>query len=289
MNLDTKRRIQLGIGIAIFIGAVSISYFFGVTEATEIQNQDIYLVLDISGSMNEPPSKLESAKNAANEFINAMGIGSSSDFRVGLIVFESKAYSVVDLTNDQNKLNNAISQLQAGGSTAMGDAIFLATQKLSSEARPGVSKTIVLLADGQNNEGKAPLVATATTKAADIFIFAVGYGQDADMFTLNQIALITGGKSYEAATGQDLVSTFEDIASVIISPAVQYGSRILILIALPVLLFIPAIEKGFTTMIGKKQKVPPQQAPPSCPRCTHVNYASAKFCAKCGNPLGGGR
>jgi len=289
MNLDTKRRIQLGIGIAIFIGAVSFSYFFGVTEATEIQNQDIYLVLDISGSMNEPPSKLESAKNAANEFINAMGIGSSSDFRVGLIVFESKAYSVVDLTNDQNKLNNAILQLQAGGSTAMGDAILLATQKLSSEARPGVSKTIVLLADGQNNEGKAPLVATATTKAANIFIFAVGYGQDADMFTLNQIALITGGKSYEAATGQDLVSTFEDIASVIISPAVQYGSRISIIIALPVLLFIPAIEKGFTTMIGKKQQAPPQQAPPSCPRCTHVNYASAKFCAKCGNPLGGGR
>jgi len=243
MNVDTKRRIQLGVGVSIFIGAVAFSYFFGVTEATEIPNQDIYMILDISGSMNEPPSKLASAKNAANEFINAMGISSSSDFRVGLIVFETKAYSLVDLTNDQNKLNTAISQLQAGGNTAMGDAILLATQKLSNEARPGVSKTIVLLADGQNNEGVNPLVATTTAKASDVVIFAVGYGQDADMFTLNQVASITGGKSYEAATGQDLVSTFEDIASVIISPTVQYASRSLILIALPILLFIPVIEK----------------------------------------------
>jgi len=280
MNIDTKQRIQLGIGIAIFIGAVSVSYFFGVTESTEPPQHDIYMVLDISGSMNEPPEKLASAKNAANEFINSMGLSRSSDFRVGLIVFEAEVYSLVDLTNDQNKLNSAISQLQASGPTAMGDAILLATQKLSNEARPGVTKTILLLADGQNNEGIQPLVAAVTTKANDVSVFAVGYGQDADTFTLNQIASITGGKSYEAATGQDLVSTFADIASVIVSPAVQTTSRIFIIFALPILLFIPAIEKGITTMMGKKQTS-------TCPKCSRVNTASAKFCAKCGNPLGG--
>jgi len=280
MNIDTKQRIQLGIGIAIFIVAIGMSYFFGVTESTETPQHDIYMVLDISGSMNEPPTKLTSAKNAANEFINTMGLSRSSDFRVGLIVFEAEVYSLVDLTNDQNKLNSAISQLQASGPTAMGDAILLATQKLSNEARPGVAKTILLLADGQNNEGIEPLVAAATTKANDVSVFAVGYGQDADTFTLNQIASITGGKSYEAATGQDLVSTFADIASVIVSPAVQTASRVFIIVALPTLLFIPAIEKGITTMMGKKQTL-------TCPKCSRVNTASAKFCAKCGNPLGG--
>jgi len=280
MNIDTKQRIQLGIGIAIFIGAVGISYFFGVTESTETPQHDIYMVLDISGSMNEPPAKLASAKNAANEFINALGLSRSSDFRVGLIVFEEKVYSLVDLTNDQNKLNSAISKLEAGGPTAMGDAIKEATQKLSNEARPGVAKTILLLADGDSNRGTQPLVAAVTTKANDISIFAVGYGQDADTFTLNQIASITGGKSYEAATGQDLVSTFADIASVIISPAVQTASRVFIFVALPILLFIPAIEKGITTMMGKKQTS-------TCPKCSRVNTTSAKFCAKCGNPLGG--
>jgi len=282
MNIDTKQRIQLGIGIAIFIGAISFSYFFGVTEveATATPQHDIYLVLDISGSMNEPPTKLASAKNAANEFINAMGLSGSSDFRVGLIVYETEVHSLVDLTNDQNKLNNAISQLQTGAKTAMGDAIKEATQKLSNEARPGVAKTILLLADGHNNIGIEPIVAAATTKANDISIFAVGYGQDANMFTLNQIASITGGKSYEAATGQDLVSTFADIASFIISPAVQTASRVFIFVALPILLFIPAIEKGITTMMGKKQTS-------TCPKCSRVNTTSAKFCAKCGNPLGG--
>jgi len=280
MNIDTKQRIQLGIGIAIFIGAVGISYFFGVTESTETPQHDIYMVLDISGSMNEPPAKLASAKNAANEFINALGLSRSSDFRVGLIVFEEKVYSLVDLTNDQNKLNSAISKLEAGGPTAMGDAIKEATQKLSNEARPGVAKTILLLADGDSNRGTQPLVAAVTTKANDISIFAVGYGQDADTFTLNQIASITGGKSYEAATGQDLVSTFADIASVIVSPAVQTASRVFIFVALPILLFIPAIEKGITTMMGKKQTS-------TCPKCSRVNTTSAKFCAKCGTPLGG--
>jgi len=269
-------------GVAIFIGAVVISYFFGVTEVTEIPKHDIYMVLDISGSMGSPETKLTSAKNAANEFINALGLTSSSDFRVGLIVFADNVNSLVGLTNDQNKLNSAISKLQASGGTAMGDAILLATQKLSNEARPGVTKTILLLTDGENTAGtNQPLVAATVSKANDVSIFAVGYGQDANMITLSQIASITGGTSYAATTGQDLVSTFGDIASVIISPVAQYASRTLILIALPILLFIPAIEKGITTMIGKKQPTP------ACPRCNHVNYASAKFCAKCGNPLGG--
>ena len=281
MDIDSKRRVQLGAGIGVFVFAVVFSYFFGVTEATGISDYDIYLALDVSGSMMSPPTKLASAKDAANEFVNALELGTSSDIRVGLIVFSSGVATLVSLTNDQNQLDNAISQLGAGGETAMGDAIFEATQKLSAEARPDAKKVILLLSDGVPTAGMDSLVAARSASTNDVSIFAVGYGFDADMNLLSQIASVTGGKSYEAVTGQDLVDTFRDIASVIISPVVQYGSRTMVLVAIPIILFIPAIEKGLTTFIGQKQK----PTTITCPKCNRSNALTAKFCAKCGNPL----
>ena len=281
MDIDSKRRVQLGAGIGVFVFAVVFSYFFGVTEATGISDYDIYLALDVSGSMMSPPTKLASAKDAANEFVNALELGTSSDIRVGLIVFSSGVATLVSLTNDQNQLDNAISQLGAGGETAMGDAIFEATQKLSAEARPDAKKVILLLSDGVPTAGMDSLVAARTANTNDVLVFAVGYGVNADMGLLSQIASVTGGKSYEAVTGQDLVDTFRDIASVIISPVVQYGSRTMVLVAIPIILFIPAIEKGLTTFIGQKQK----PTTITCPKCNRSNALTAKFCAKCGNPL----
>jgi len=136
-----------------------------------------------------------------------------------------------------------------------------------------------------------PITAAQNAKASGLTIFTVAYGNDADVSTLSQIATMTGGKSYKALSGQDLVTTFANIADVMISPVAHYGSRTLILVAIPILLFIPVIERGVATMIHKAEETfldkrrTPQQ--PTCPNCGTINRTTSKFCQKCGNSLRG--
>jgi len=286
VDSDTKRKLQLTIGFAVFVLAVAVSYF----SVTEVENpqRDIYLVIDVSGSMADQ-SKIIFAKNAAIEFVNAFQLDNSSDYRIGLIAFEARVNTLAKLTDDPSGLKDAISLLQARGDTAMGDAIRTADDLFSQESGSDARKTVLLLTDGVSNTGMNPITAAQNAKGSGLTIFTVAYGNDADFSTLNQIATMTGGKFYKALSGQDLVTTFANIADVMISPVAHYGSRTLILVAIPILLFIPVIERGVSTMIHKaeetfldKRRTPPQ---PTCPNCGILNRTTSKFCKKCGNSL----
>ena len=106
---------------------------------------------------------------------------------------------------------------------------------------------------------------------------------------------MTGGKYYDAPTGKDLANTFGEIADVLISPLSHYSSRILILIAIPVLLFIPTIERGLTTMMKRAEDKPVERIVKAkidkpkvtCRNCNYVNRTASKFCVKCGSPVKG--
>jgi len=287
MNPDSKQKLQLALGFAVFGFAVIVSYFS--VSGVENSQIDIYLVIDVSGSMGDQ-SKIVSAKNAASEFVDAFQLEKSSNYRIGLISFETEVHTLSKITDDPSGLKDAISRLQPGGDTAMGDAIRTASVLLSQEARPDARKTVLLLTDGIANRGIQPISAAQIAKDNDLTIFTVAYGSDADSSTLGQIASMTGGQYYQALTGQDLVSTFSNIADVIISPIAHYGSRTLILVSIPILLFIPVIEKGVATMVQKAEETFLDKRGPSrtnCLKCGHLNRTESKFCAKCGNSMKG--
>ena len=286
MNPALKRRLQLGAGLAVFAIAVAVSYFSISEEEQGTAVQDIFLVIDVSGSMADE-SKLAFAKRAATEFVNVMTTNQTTNHHIGLITFADNAVLIEDLGDDSQKLTNSISNLYADGGTAMGDGILLAVDYLS-QARSDTSKTIILLSDGAANSGHPPSNAAINTANNNIQIFAVGYGHGADEFTLRSISEITNGAYFDAPTGQDLAETFNEIANVLISPASHYSSRVLILIAIPVLLFIPAIEVGLTTMMGRLDDAPVKRnvkQTAACPHCSHSNRKTAKFCLKCGKAL----
>jgi len=328
LNPNSKRKYQLGIGFAIFAFAVSVSYFSVVEAGTEDTPQyDIYLVIDVSGSMGTcmdgsysttcynvgitDASPIVPAKKAAIEFVDAFRLDQSSDHRIGLAIFHGSDRSPtpiakikVELGNNSKNLKQGIDSLYPGGGTAMGDGISIATQSLSENTRPDAQKIIVLLSDGMSNIGSDPLIAAGIAKDNDVTIFSVAYGPDADVQTLKSVASMTGGKYYNASTGQDLADTFGEIAGVLISPLSHYSSRILILIAIPVLLFIPTIEKGLTTMMRRAEDKPiekmdrPKRAEDRpvekmnrpkiiCPICKQPNRSTSKICGKCGNPIKG--
>ena len=316
MDPNSKRKYQLGIGFAIFAFAVSVSYFSVVEAGVQDTPQyDIYLVIDVSGSMQEE-SKLVFAKQAALEFIDVFQLDQSSDHRIGLVAFSDYAKMLVELDDNSKNLKEGINKLYPEGATAMGDGISIATQSLSENTRPDAQKIIVLLSDGMSNTGLHPLSAAGTARENDITIFSVGYGYNADAWTLKAVASVTHGKYYNALTGQDLADVFNEIADVLISPLSHYSSRILILIAIPVLLFIPTIERGLTTMMRRAEDKPvernvrpkrtedkpverivrPKRTEDkpkakidklkiTCSNCNHLNRSTSKVCAKCGSTV----
>jgi uncharacterized protein YegL len=280
-----NRNFQIGLGFGILAAAIAISYF-SVTIGDAPKSSDVVLIIDTSGSMNTE-GKLDIAKIAANQFVDKLLNNNQNNFRVGLVSFSDQPHVLSNLTNDASSLKNEISQLGADGGTAMGDAISESTGLLQN-AESENSKIILLLTDGQSNEGSDPSSQAKISEQNKITIFTVGYGADADSVTLSYISGMTGGKYFAASSQNDLINSFNSVANMIVSPVAHYGSRTLILVAIPILLFIPVIEKGVLTMVEKFEATMIKRKPTtasSCPSCKKQNLSKAKFCASCGTRL----
>ena len=181
MRPEAKRKSQVGIGFAILVFAIIISYFsVEEIDTQEIPQYDIYLVIDVSGSMQDS-SKLIFAKQAASEFVDIFQTDQSSNHRIGLITFSDYSNFLVGLDDNPETMKDNIAKLYPDGATAMGDGISLATESLIKETRSDVTKVIVLLSDGASNVGLHPLVAAGTAKDNNTIIFSVGYGIGPDL------------------------------------------------------------------------------------------------------------
>ena len=275
----SRRQLQLAIGLAVIAIACVLSYY-SVEEKTN-PIYDVYLVIDVSGSMLDE-GKLDNAKNAASIFIDSTA---SDKNQIGLVKFSSLVKVLSKATSDSQSLKNMVQSLIAEDGTALGDGIKIATDSLTLEDRSQANKVMLLLTDGMATEGIDPIEATKLADQNDITIFTVGYGSDADANTLDTIAAMTGGQYFHAQSGQDLVDVFNRISKILISPLAHYGSRALILIAIPILLFLPTLEKGMRTVIEKAEQTFLDKRGPAkstCPKCGYKNTLNAKFCAKCG-------
>ena len=262
---------------------------------------DIFLVIDVSGSM-QSEQKMVFAKQAALEFADEFLLKQSAEHQIGLVSFSDTGRMLVALETNSRNLKEGINQLYPDGETAMGDGISIAAELLSQETRPDTRKVIILLSDGMSNTGTNPLIAAGIANDNNVSIFSVAYGSFADTQTLKAIASLTDGKYYNALTGQDLAKTFNEITDTLISPLSHYSSRLLILVSLPVLLFIPTIERGLATVLGRTEIINKQKETPNsgikklphnyenlktsshvkCPHCETSFKSGFRFCAKCG-------
>jgi Mg-chelatase subunit ChlD len=108
---------------------------------------DVMLVFDRSGSMDDGGEPITSAKNAAKGFIDQLG----NDDKVGLVSYADSATENSGLTFDHGAVKTSITGLSASGYTNIADGIYLATQELNDNGRPGVEKAIIVLSDGVAN------------------------------------------------------------------------------------------------------------------------------------------
>lgn len=117
-------------------------------EATDKeQKNDIVLVIDTSGSMNDG-GRMAEAKKAAKNFVNKLLDAEHPNTRIALVSFETNAHLKKNFTNYTNKqdLINAIDGLYANGGTFTQGGIREASHLLNSSQAD--FKNIVLLSDG---------------------------------------------------------------------------------------------------------------------------------------------
>jgi Ca-activated chloride channel family protein len=196
----------------------------------------VVLALDRSGSMlakDVTPDRITASRDAAQRFIKNIPDG----FRVGVVTFSDTANADSAPSFDRTPSTRAIAAIQAGGGTAIGDAIetslgmlgvnSTATKKVNTKGR-----AILLLSDGSNTEGIDISTAADDAKRAGVPVYtialgtpngvldlqALGQGQGTipvppDPEALKAIAHATGGESFTALDESTLKKVYDHIGT----------------------------------------------------------------------------
>jgi len=184
----------------------------------ETANKNYVLAIDASASMMSKdfsPTRLDSAKNAAINFVNGIPINS----QVAVLSFSGTSFVDQPLTMDKSIIKNAIKEIQAKtiGGTDLGNAIITSSNLLISSKK---AKEIILLTDGRSNIGVSENTAIAYAIDNHITISTIGIGSQnitdkfdlgADEEALKNIAGLTLGNSYIVKTSEDLNNVYEQI------------------------------------------------------------------------------
>jgi Ca-activated chloride channel homolog len=203
----------------------------------------VILIFDVSGSMaaeDVSPSRMAAAKVSASEFVQRQPSG----VRIGVVAFSEGGLSVQTPTNEQAAVLAAIERLDPQTGTSLGFGIQSALHTLTAEddtspasdtkpapvpqaaGRQG-SVLFVLLSDGENTAPPDPFEAAFLAAEQGVRIYSIGIGSPAGttlevngytVFTqlnetvLEQIAGLTGGEYFNAASAEDFETIYAEIS-----------------------------------------------------------------------------
>lgn len=188
-------------------------------------------VLDLSGSMRND-GRLDQLKTAMNTLAgdDASLSGRYARFqnreRIGLIPFSGAPMATRDFDLGSDPASNraalqgiraAVAPMDADGGTAIYDSARRALEELARERRRDREPryyTVVLMTDGENNEGIGLREFLAWRERQDeavksIRVFPIVFGE-ADASEMKTLAEATGGKAFDAKS-QSLALVFKDI------------------------------------------------------------------------------
>jgi len=197
------------------------------------EGRDILLICDISTSMLEDDfvfrmrhiPRIDAVRAVVADFVTKR-----PNDRLGLILFGTRAYLQVPLTFDRQAVLDVLGTMQAGmagQSTAIGDAVALGLKTLKNNKNTKDNQIIILLTDGENNDGKMGLPqAIALAKKEGIKAYTVGIGSplasasamffglkrsDLDEKSLKALADATNGTYFKVTGLADLVDVYQKI------------------------------------------------------------------------------
>lgn len=192
----------------------------------------IILAIDTSLSMEATdvtPNRFEAAKVAAKSFVDLL----PPKINVALLSFNGSAVLKVPPSTDHERLKQGIDSLKLGQGTAIGEAIFASLDAIAAappdEAGTPAPARVVLLSDGSTTVGRPNEVGAKAAKDLQVPVSTIAFGTSegtiripqenttvrvpVDGPALQDIADVTGGKFFNAASADQLKSVYEDIGS----------------------------------------------------------------------------
>ncbi|GCE27431.1 VWA domain-containing protein [Dictyobacter alpinus] len=180
---------------------------------------DVSLVLDRSGSMNDPINnvrKIDGAKDGLKEFVSLVG----DQDQLGLTLFSDNSDEISPISTlgpKRQDLLNRISGIEANGSTKLYDTIGDQVKKLQNMPSKHI-KAIVVLTDGADTSSQLKqdqlieqIKAKGENAGNSVKVFTIAYGDDANASILTDIATASGGKEY-AGNPQNIKEVYNQIS-----------------------------------------------------------------------------
>jgi Mg-chelatase subunit ChlD len=210
-------------------------------------DQDIVLVVDRSGSMawdlsgeewHYPPaspdhptgedlpphptlSRWSAAVAAIGEFVVAINSTNPNE-QVAMVTFSSDSGAVLKATIDSalgfdyTQITGALADLSSqpirGGTNIAAGIDFGVAALEANVARRYAQKTMIVMTDGQWNQGRDPREAARDAAGKGIRIHAITFSDNADESSMRDVAAIGGGKHYHAPDAQSLKDIYREIA-----------------------------------------------------------------------------
>tara|TARA_B110000014_G_scaffold261208_1_gene252482 strand:+ start:197 stop:1123 length:927 start_codon:yes stop_codon:yes gene_type:complete len=176
------------------------------------------MLIDTSASMDE---KMVTAQEAAIGFSQRLRPEDLAE----IIDFDSRVNILQTFTNDAVKLEQAIQQTSAGGSTSLYNAIYISLRELSKAPlrRADVRReAIIVLSDGEDTSSLVTFdEVLEQAKRSETAIYSIGLQSDdsrsrvgfreAD-FVLRQLAQETGGRAFFPNEVDELPEIYQDIS-----------------------------------------------------------------------------
>jgi Ca-activated chloride channel family protein len=195
-----------------------------------LERATVMLAIDVSLSMQSndvTPTRLAAAQEAAKQFVRQL----PDAFNVGLVSFAKSANVLVSPTKEHAEILAAIDGLELAEATATGEAVFTCLDAIKSVPADGASgpppARIVLLSDGFRTFGRSIEEAGTAAAAARVPVSTIAFGTDTgtveiqgqqqrvpvDRQSLQQLAQMTKGNFYEAASLPQLKRVYQDMGS----------------------------------------------------------------------------
>lgn len=223
---------------------------------------DIFVALDVSSSMladDLKPNRITAAKNILGSFLEQV-----ENAGVGLAVFAGRSFTQCPLTVDTYIVRQLLDNVQVSSvridGTAIGDGLASCVHRLKKGSRlkagqterenarkaeekdkEHMSQAVILLTDGENNQGTVdPLTAAKLAAREGITVYTIGVGRPEgvpapyvlpngrityaydnqgdiimtrlDPKLLREIARLTGGRFFMASSNVALASVLQEIA-----------------------------------------------------------------------------
>jgi Ca-activated chloride channel family protein len=187
-------------------------------------------VIDVSGSMGESVAKAGASKLALAKAAAIRALAQySPDDEVGLWVFSSNVNGrptpylelvpIKPIRENVTTLRQKIESLTPNGGTALYATARAAVKSVRDSFDPTRINAVLFLTDGKNEyPGDTDLPGlvrslTSEDESVAVRLFTIGYGDDADLPTLRQIATASRGAAYDASDPASIDKVFTNVIS----------------------------------------------------------------------------